>query len=112
MQVTPQQVANCLQVCKACLQACNECYAACLQNSDLNKYRDCLFIVRQSAEICMLAISALSLDSMFCSQICKLTAEICEVCAKICSQFEQDYCQACAHACYQCAAACREMVVP
>ncbi|MED1788968.1 four-helix bundle copper-binding protein [Brevibacillus laterosporus] len=111
MQITPQQVENCLQVCKACLKACNECYVACLQESELDTFRDCLLIVRQSAEICMLAISALSLDSMFSSQICKLTAEICEVCAKICSQHEQDYCQTCAQTCYQCAAACREMVV-
>lgn len=111
MQITSQQIENCLQTCKACLQACNECYVFCLQESEVNIYRDCLRLVRQSAEICMVAISALSLDSMFCSQICKLTAEICETCAKVCGQHEQDHCRKCAHACYQCAAACHEMVV-
>jgi len=104
-----QQMEACLEACMACLRACNECFDACLREEHTGRMAECIRLDRECAEICSLAISAMTRNSPFTKEICKLCARICEACGNECSKHDHDHCRTCAEACFACAKACAAM---
>lgn len=88
-----------------CMVACNHCYTACLEEEDIAMMKECIRLDRQCADICGFAAQAMSTNSMYAREICRICAEVCEACGNECKK----HCQECAEACLRCAKICREM---
>lgn len=101
-----QQMKACLEACQSCIKACNTCFDACLREEHVGMMADCIRLDRECAEICGLAVQAMTRGSSFMKEICKLCASICEACGDECAKHRHEHCQACAEACHACAKAC------
>ena len=104
-----EQFQNCIDECLRCMQACNHCYDACLTEEHSMDMSKCIRLDRECADICAFAAQAMSHNSSYAKQLCRLCAEVCEACGNECKQHEHDHCQRCAEACFACAEACRKM---
>ncbi|MFT3859524.1 MAG: four-helix bundle copper-binding protein [Aquabacterium sp.] len=104
-----QTFGVCIEACQACANACDHCAAACLREDDPKPMVDCIAMDMDCAQICRLASSFMSRDSVHSAAVCTLCADICDACGKVCSQHPMDHCQACAVACKRCADECRRM---
>jgi hypothetical protein len=105
--MTPIQYQECIEACIECMNACNYSYVSSLKEYDLASLRDIIRMDRECADICGFAIEAMTRQSPFVAEICRLCAEICEACAEVSSQNVHMQCQDCIEACRRCAEACR-----
>ncbi len=100
----------CITACQACAIACNRCATACLDEPEPKMMADCIRTDLDCAEICNLAVSAMTRGSDCVTAICRACAEVCDICAKICETYDHDHCRECADACRNCAQECWKMV--
>ncbi|KAA6475177.1 four-helix bundle copper-binding protein [Bacillus swezeyi] len=100
---------ECIKACQECLYACNHCFDKCLMEVDSGLMAECIRLDRECAEMCAIAVQALTRNSPYAEDICLLCAKVCEACGNECSLYKHDHCQACAESCYRCAEACRKM---
>ncbi|WP_410510919.1 four-helix bundle copper-binding protein [Paenibacillus sp. BR2-3] len=107
--MTPIQYQECIEACIKCMNACNYSYVSSLKEYDLALLRDMIRMDRECADICGFAVEAMTRQSPFVAEICRLCAEICEACAKVSSQNVHIQCQDCIEACRNCAEACRQI---
>lgn len=99
----------CIDACANCLQVCNECFNSCLQEPDARARAKCIKTLRLCADVCSLAVQAMTMDSEEAKAICNLCRSICDACATECFMFKDNHCQNCARVCKQCADACAQM---
>ncbi|MEC0206862.1 four-helix bundle copper-binding protein [Paenibacillus lautus] len=90
--------------------ACNHCYNACLDEHDVAMMKECIRLDRQCADICGFAAQAMSTNSMYAREKCRICSDVCEACGNECKKHDLKHCQECAEACFRCAKAYREMV--
>ncbi|WP_379126753.1 four-helix bundle copper-binding protein [Paenibacillus sp. sgz500958] len=107
--MTPIQYQECIEACIKCMNACNYSYVSSLKEYDLESLRDIIRMDRECADICAFAVQAMTRQSPFVAEICRLCAEICERCAEVCSQNVLTRCNGCIEACLSCAEACRQI---
>lgn len=100
---------SCIEACVRCAQACEHCANACLGERDVQKMAECIRLDQDCAAMCWTAAAAMSRDSQFAQEICRVCAEICDACGTGCGKHQMDHCQACAEACRRCAEQCRQM---
>lgn len=100
---------NCIVSCVTCMQACEECLTACYKEPDLNARVKCVSMLRDCADICVLAAQYMSRNSAHSKMICKMCADMCEKCAADCETFKDSHCKKCAEVCRACAEECRKM---
>lgn len=100
-----QNAKHCIAACNDCATECGGCFADMVGKDSPN---DCPACCIECAAICRLAADAISRNSPFAKQICKLCAEICDWCAKECEAHDKESCKSCAQACRRCAEACRK----
>nr|WP_276562883.1 four-helix bundle copper-binding protein [Paenibacillus anseongense] len=91
------------------MQACNHCYDACLKESHKMDMENCIRLDRECADICAFTAQAMSINSSYAKELCRLCASICEACGNECKNHEHEHCQFCAEACSTCAKSCRAM---
>lgn len=101
---------DCLKACIECLEACNNCFDACLKEEHIQMMAGCIRLDRECADVCSYAAQAITRNSPFVQEICKLCAQICDACGEECGKHDHEHCQKCAEACRKCAEACRQMV--
>lgn len=104
-----QQYASCIEACNQCAVACYHCATACLQEPDVKMMARCIELDIDCAEMCKLAVAAMSRGSEQAEAICALCADICETCGDECAKHQPDHCRQCADACRRCADECRRM---
>ncbi len=100
---------KCIEACVNCMQACEECLTACYKEPDLDARVKCVSMLRDCADICVLAAQFMSRNSEHSKAICKMCADLCEMCAVDCETFKDDHCKNCAKVCRACAEECRKM---
>lgn len=100
---------KCIVSCLSCFQACEECIIACYQEPDMNARIKCVTILRDCADMCVLAAKLMSRNSPHSKQICTICADMCKMCAKDCEAFKDEHCKRCAEVCSACAEECRQM---
>jgi hypothetical protein len=89
---------ECLEACIECLKACNTCFDACLREDDIKMMAGCIQLDRACADACAFAIQAMTTNSPFVKEICRLCADICESCARECAKHDHEHCKKCAKA--------------
>jgi hypothetical protein len=67
-----EQFQQCIEECLQCMVGCNHCYTACLDEHDVAMMKECIRLDRQCADICGFAAQAMSTNSMYSSEICRL----------------------------------------
>lgn len=98
---------NCIDACADSIVACKNCANEDLKEHDVEALARCIKLNHDGAAVCILAMQAMSSDSEFVKQICKLCAEICTSCADECDKHEHiEHCKICAEACRKCALEC------
>jgi len=107
--MTRIQYQECIEACIECMNACNYSYVSSLKEYDLELLRDVIRMDRECADICGFAVQAMTRQSPFVAEICRLCAEICEKCAEVCSSNLHSHCQNCIETCRKCAEACRQI---
>ncbi len=100
---------SCIDACSRCTQACYECFKACLNEPNLNDRKNCVCLLVECFMMCEMAVAAMSMDSQFAKDHCRLCAQICDKCAQECAAFKDDHCQKCAAICRTCADECKKM---
>ncbi|KAA9006474.1 four-helix bundle copper-binding protein [Paenibacillus spiritus] len=100
---------DCIDACLKCMEACNYSYVSNLKEYELARLRDCVLLERECADICGFAMEAMTRQSPFVADICRLCADICEATAEECSRHEQTHCLDCIESCRRCAELCREV---
>lgn len=104
-----QHYQACIEACERCANACDHCATSCLAEENVAQMANCVRLDMDCAQVCRLAVAAMSRGSDFAAQICDLCADICEACANECSHHDNEHCRACAAACKECAEICRQM---
>ena len=92
---------DCLKACIECLEACNNCFDACLKEEHIKMMAGCIRLDRECADVCSYAAQAITRNSPFVQEICKLCAQICDACGEECGKHDHEHCQKCAEACRQ-----------
>jgi hypothetical protein len=67
-----EQVQQCIEECLRCMVACNHCYTACLDEHDVAMMKECIRLDRQCADICGFAAQAMSTNSMYARELCRI----------------------------------------
>lgn len=109
--VSNKNMQTCIDACMKCLQACEECLTLCLNEQDVNNRVNCIKMLHDCIDICVLSIQFMSRGSQHAEHICKECAEICDACAKECEMFKDNHCVKCAEICRACAQECRKMAM-
>jgi len=102
-------IQNCIDACYACANACDNCAAMCLDEEDVKAMARCISNDMDCAQICRVAASLMSRNSVHVAALCALCETVCKACATECTRHDMDHCQRCAEACTTCAAACAQM---
>lgn len=71
--------------------------------------KECIRLDRECADICAFTAQAMSMNSSYAKELCRICAEVCEACGNECKKHEHEHYQRCAEACFSCAKACRAM---
>jgi hypothetical protein len=101
-----QSAKDCIAACNDCATECGNCFAHMVGKESKNSCPACCI---ECLAICRLCVDAITRNSPFAKQTCKLCADICDWCAKQCGAHDMDQCKRCAAACRRCAEACRKM---
>ncbi|WP_410511321.1 four-helix bundle copper-binding protein [Paenibacillus sp. BR2-3] len=104
-----EQFKDCIEECLRCMVACNHCYTSCLEEGHVGMMKECIRLDRECADICAFAAQAMSMNSAYAKEICKVCADACEACGNECKKHDSEHCRLCAEACFKCAKACRAM---
>ncbi len=104
-----EQFQHCIDECIKCMLACNHCYDACLKEDHLAGMKECIRLDRECADICTFSAQAMSRNSSYVKELCRICADVCEACGNECKKHEEEHCQRCADACFSCAKVCRAM---
>jgi hypothetical protein len=107
-----QKFTACIEACHACIVACSHCATSCLQEPDVSKMVQCITQDIDCAEMCALAVAAMSRGSAHAQAICNLCATICKACGDECAKHPMEHCQHCAKACHRCAEEWLNMATP
>lgn len=99
-----KDLADKLSTCQA---MCNYCFNACLDEKDVHMMVGCIELDKACLEICGLALSLVTSESIFAKDILQLCAKACDKCGEECGKHHVQHCQDCAKACRECAEACR-----
>ena len=110
IQTSVSKYQACIDACAKCLQVCNQCFNSCLQEPDANARANCIKTLRLCADICNLAVEAMTMDHPDAKFICNMCRTICDSCATECFMFKDQHCQQCADVCHQCANECAKMM--
>ncbi|AIQ64350.1 hypothetical protein PSTEL_15895 [Paenibacillus stellifer] len=100
---------DCIEACLKCIDACNFSYVSSLKEYDLARLREWIRMDRECADMCAFAIEAMTRQSPFVAEICRLCAEVCEATANECGRYERTHCRDCIEACLKCAETCRQV---
>lgn len=103
------QYRTCVDACQSCAVECEHCASACLQEPDVSARVRCIQLLRDCADICVMAVRWMARGSSNINKICGLCADVCDACAAECARFKDAHCQRCADECRKCAAECRKM---
>ena len=71
-----EQFQQCIEECLRCMVACNHCYTACLDEHDVAMMKECIRLDRQCADICAFAAQAMSTNSMYARELCRICADV------------------------------------
>lgn len=93
-----------------CIAACEHCADACLSEDNPSSLAECIRLNRDCADICQLALTYISRDSVYADSAVEECADICIDCAEECEKHDHDHCKNCAEACRACAKACGAFV--
>ncbi|HWQ76586.1 MAG TPA: four-helix bundle copper-binding protein [Syntrophomonas sp.] len=100
---------TCIDACVKCSQACNQCFNSCLHEPDVGSRVNCIKLMRLCADLCDLAVRAMTIDDPTAKYICSVCGTICDACAAECTMFQDSHCQQCVQACQLCAEECVNM---
>lgn len=110
VQNLPEEVRRCIQDCLECANICEQTIAFCLQQGGPHAEPDHIRLLRDCAEMCLMAASMMSRGSAFHRQHCALCADVCKACADSCARVGQEpQMKACTDACRKCEQSCRQM---
>ena len=101
-----QSAKDCIAACNDCATECGNCFAHMVGKESKNSCPACCI---ECLAICRLCVDAITRNSPFAKQTCKLCADIRDWCAEQCDAHNMDQCKRCAAACRRCAEACRKM---
>lgn len=102
---------SCIDACDSCADACDACSGACLREDQVQMMARCIALDIDCAQACRFAAAAMSRQSEWAVDVCRLCADICAACADECGKHPADHCQRCAQACRACAEECERMAV-
>ena len=92
------QMMECMSVCTACSKKCID-----------EGHKKTAALCAECADVCALAIKAMSSQSEFKQQIMELCAQVCQKCADECKKMQVDHCQECAEICKRCSECCSQV---
>ncbi|CAM4250243.1 four-helix bundle copper-binding protein [Saccharibacillus endophyticus] len=110
-QLTVTTYKECIDACIRCMNVCNVSYVSSLKGLDIFELRECLRLDRECADLCGVAIQAMTRNSPFVAEICELVAKACDACADECMKHKHEHCQECVEVCRECASICRSVLV-
>jgi len=94
---------------KACLDCAMDCESCLHKMMGIESHNDCPSCCRECLEICILCAQAMTRNSKYIKEYCRLCAEICDWCSEQCEEHEYDHCKRCAESCRRCAEECRKV---
>ncbi len=97
---------NLMQALAECIEACGICASSCLNESDVEKMRDCIATDLDCADVCSTTLKVVSRNSSQADALIKACIEICKRCEEECNKHDMDHCQKCADACRSCKQEC------
>lgn len=110
LQAMTEEMRDCIQDCLECANICEQTIAFCLQQGGPHAAPEHIRLLRDCADICLMAAAMMSRGSAFQRQHCALCAEVCKACAASCDRVGREpQMQTCADACRQCEQSCRRM---
>lgn len=110
IQTSVSKYQTCIDACAKCSQVCNQCFNSCLQEPDARARANCIKTLRLCADVCNIAVEAMTMDHSDAKFICNMCRTICDTCATECTMFKDQHCQQCADVCHQCANECAKMM--
>lgn len=106
MNSLPQPYRDCLEACSRCWTDCQYCL---VQMAGQDSKNDCPRCCIECINACEACVSALTAQSEWARDYCRICAKICDWCAEQCSAHDHDHCQRCASSSQACAEACRKI---
>lgn len=104
-----EEYQSCIDACEKCAVECEHCATACLQEPDVSARSHCIQLLRDCADICVVATQWMARGSSYANKLCGLCADLCDACGAECAKFKDQHCQSCANECRRCAEECRKM---
>ena len=110
------EIAACIEACRACLVTCNSCADACIGGEDPKAMAECIRTDLDCADICVATIAVLTRQTKTNASIQKAQvhamAAACKACGDSCMSHadKHEHCKLCGETCRQCEQACNDLL--